>query len=70
MVEAGSKEVSEADMLDALMFGHEAIKELCDFEMEIINELGEEKMDYPRLEISEELQTEVDNLIRNDLDNA
>ncbi len=70
MVEAGSKEVSEADMLDALMFGHEAIKELCDFEMEIINELGEEKMEYPHLEISEELQTEVDNLIRNDLDNA
>lgn len=29
MVEAGSKEVSEEDMLDALMFGHEAVKELC-----------------------------------------
>ena len=28
MVEAGSKEVSEELMLDALMFGHEAIKEL------------------------------------------
>ena len=29
MVEAGAKEVSEDDMLEALMFGHEAVKELC-----------------------------------------
>ena len=32
MVEAGANEVSEDDMLDALMFGHEAIKKLCAFE--------------------------------------
>ena len=70
MVEAGSKEVSESDMLEALMFGHEAIKELCKFESEIIAEIGEEKMEYPKLEISSELQTEVDNLIRKDLDKA
>jgi polyribonucleotide nucleotidyltransferase len=36
MVEAGSKEVSEEDMLEALMFGHEAIKELIIFQNEII----------------------------------
>ena len=70
MVEAGSKQVSEKDMLDALMFGHEAIKELCRFENEIIEEIGKEKIDYPKLEISEELRTEVDNLIRSDLDSA
>ena len=70
MVEAGSHEVSEKDMLDALMFGHQAIQELCQFEMEIIKELGKEKIDYPRLEISEELKTEVDGLIRKDLDAA
>ena len=34
MVEAGAKEVSEEDMLEALMFGHEAIKELCKFQKE------------------------------------
>ena len=45
MVEAGSKQVSESDMLDALMFGHEAIKELCKFEQEIIAEIGKEKID-------------------------
>ena len=70
MVEAGSKEVSESDMLDALMFGHEAIKELCLFEEEIQAEIGKTKMEYPRLEIEEELRNEVDNLIRSNLDEA
>ena len=70
MVEAGSKEVSESDMLDALMFGHEAIKELCLFEEEIQAEIGKAKMEYPRLEIEEELRNDVDTLIRSNLDEA
>ena len=70
MVECGAKEVSESDMLDALMFGHQAIKELCSFENEIIKEIGLEKMDYPKLVIEDELRCEVDNLIRKDLDKA
>ena len=40
MVEAGAAEVSEEDMLDALMFGHEAVKKLVAFENEIIKEVG------------------------------
>ena len=59
MVEAGAAEVSEDDMLEALMFGHEAIKELIAFEEEIISEIGEEKMEYEKLEISDELRKEV-----------
>ena len=59
MVEAGAAEVSEEDMLEALMFGHEAIKELIKFEEEIIAAIGEEKMEYEKLEISEELRREV-----------
>jgi len=59
MVEAGAREVSEEDMLDALMFGHEAIKELIKFEEEIIAEIGEAKMEYEKLEISDELRREV-----------
>ena len=64
MVEAGAREVSEADMLEALMFGHEAIKELISFEEEIIKEIGVEKMEYPKLEISDELKKEVDEFCR------
>ena len=70
MVEAGSKEISEDDMLEALMFGHEAIKELCEWEESIIQEIGKEKMEYPRLLIEDELFNEVSDLIRNDLDKA
>ncbi len=70
MVEAGSKEVSEEDMLEALMFGHEAVKELCEFEESIIAEIGEEKMEYEKLTIEPELQTEVYELVHEDLDAA
>ena len=43
MVEAGADELSEDQMLDAIMFGHEAIKKLCDFQIEIAKEIGKAK---------------------------
>ncbi|MCR4911886.1 MAG: polyribonucleotide nucleotidyltransferase [Bacilli bacterium] len=43
MVEAGADQVSEEDMLEALMFGHEAIKKLCKWQESIIKEIGKEK---------------------------
>lgn len=70
MVEAGAKQVSEDDMLEALMFGHEAIKELIAFEESIIDEIGEEKMDYEVLEISDELKNEVASLCTDELNSA
>ena len=70
MVEAGSKEVSEEDMLEALMFGHDAVKELCEFQETIIAEIGKEKMEYEKLEISDELREEVRELAAEKLDKA
>ncbi len=70
MVEAGAKEVNEEDMLEALMFGHEAIKELVEFEEKIIAEIGQEKMEYEVLEISDELKEEVKNLVSDELNSA
>ena len=70
MVEAGSKEVSEEDMLEALMFGHEAVKELCAFQEKIIEECGQEKMEYEVLEISDELKEEVKSYCSERLDKA
>src|SRR5699024_9696687 len=49
MVESSAKQVTEEDMLKALMFGHEAIKELVAFEEEIIQAIGVPKMEYPHL---------------------
>jgi len=70
MVESSAKQVSEDDMLEALMFGHEAIKELVAFQEKIIEEIGEEKMEYEKLEITDELKEEVSSLCREDLDKA
>ena len=70
MVEAGSKEVSEEDMLDALMFGHEAVKELCEFQEEIISEIGLPKMEYEHLEIEDSLREEIKELASEKLDKA
>ena len=70
MVEAGSKEVSESDMLEALMFGHEAVKELCEFQEEIIEEIGVEKMEYEKLEIEDPLRKEIEESAALKLDQA
>ena len=55
MVEAGSKEVSEEDMLDALMFGFEEIKRLCAFQEEIVEACGKEKTEVELRVIPEDI---------------
>ena len=64
MVESGSKEVSEDDMLEAIMFGHEAIKELIGFANTIIAEVGKEKMAYEKLDIETDLRNEVEDMAK------
>ncbi|QWC00640.1 polyribonucleotide nucleotidyltransferase [Mycoplasmatota bacterium] len=59
MVEAGAKEVDEDIMLDAIMFAHEKIKELCAFQDEIINEIGKERMEVERKLPSQEIIDQV-----------
>jgi len=59
MVEAGAKEVSEKVMLDALMFGHEHIKTLCEFQEEIISQIGKEKVEVELAHIDEEIDKSV-----------
>ena len=60
MVESSAHEASEEIMLKALMKGHKAIKELVKFQEEIVKEIGEEKMEYEHLEITDELRKEID----------
>jgi polyribonucleotide nucleotidyltransferase len=43
MVEAGAQEVSEEDMLAALMFGHRAIQKLCEIQESIVKQVGQPK---------------------------
>lgn len=55
MVEAWSNEVSEEEMLDAIMFGHEEIKKICFEEEKIIKELGKEKLIVEELKFDEKV---------------
>lgn len=59
MVEASSSEVLEQDMIEAIMFGHEAIKELVDFQLRIIKEVGKEKIEVELAKLDEDLVLEV-----------
>ena len=60
MVEAGAKEVSEEEMLTALQIGHDAIKELCAIEEEVIAECAKEKMEVVLYEIDPSIKAYVD----------
>ena len=59
MVEAGAKQVSEEDMLQAIMFGHEEIKRLIAFQEEIQKDCGKEKMHVELFEVDKEVEKEV-----------
>ena len=59
MVEAGAKQVSEDDMLEALIFAHEEIIRLCEFQEEIAKACGKEKMVPDLFKIPEDLEKAV-----------
>lgn len=67
MVESGSNEVSEDQMIKAILKGHEAIKEICKFEEEIIKKIGKEKYSFEKFEAKEEIFNEIDKEFREDI---
>ena len=67
MVEAGAKEVSEKVMLDALMLAHEHIKVLCEFQEQIISEIGQEKIEVELAQIDEEIEKAVNEYAQKDM---
>ncbi|MGN7386768.1 polyribonucleotide nucleotidyltransferase [Sporosarcina sp. SAFN-015] len=70
MVEAGAKEVAEDVILEAIMFGHEQIIQLIEFQEKIIAEVGKEKMEITLFELDEALLAEVKAKCESDLINA
>jgi len=59
MVEAGAKEISEAKMLEAILFAHEEIKKICDFIEGIRLEVGKEKSKYTVFVCDENIEKEI-----------
>lgn len=64
MVEAGAAELSEDEMLDAIMFGHEAVKKLCEFQEKIIVEVGKAKREIELYAIDPGIQKDIDSRIK------
>ncbi|WP_124010640.1 polyribonucleotide nucleotidyltransferase [Salinicoccus roseus] len=60
MVEAGAKEVSEETMLKAIMFGHESIRKMVEFQQEILDELHVEKRVFEQPETDADLKREME----------
>ena len=59
MVESGAAEVSEDEMLEALMFGHQAIVKLCEFQEKIMAEVGVAKREIILYHVSEEIEKDI-----------
>lgn len=59
MVEAGANQVSEDVMIDAMLRGHEVIKEICRFQGNIVREIGKAKADVTLFTSGEDVSTRV-----------
>ncbi len=71
MVEAGSKEISEGEMLEAMLLALEEIGNISDFIQTIIDDIGKEKIEVAQIEeteldrkISADFEEEIKNSIR------
>lgn len=67
MVEAGAKEVPEEVMLEAIMFGHNAIKQIIAFQEQIVAEIGKEKMELNLYEIDADINARVREMAEADM---
>ena len=67
MVEAGAKEVPEEDMLEAIMFGHEMIKQIVAFQEQIVAEIGQPKMDLNLYEVDATINARVREMAEADM---
>ncbi|WP_026566476.1 polyribonucleotide nucleotidyltransferase [Bacillus sp. UNC41MFS5] len=70
MVEAGALEVPEETMLEAIMFGHDEIKRLIEFQEKIVTEIGKPKREITLYEIDKDLEAEVREMCEADMVNA
>lgn len=60
MVEAGAQEISDKEMLGAIMFGHEEIKKICEFQEEIVKAIGKKKVEVDLYHVPEEISKAVE----------
>ncbi|WP_371369074.1 Polyribonucleotide nucleotidyltransferase [Sporomusa rhizae] len=70
MVEAGASELSEETMLEAILFGHAAIKEIVAFQEDIIAKIGKPKKEKPLYEVPAEIGSAIREFVTDKLKTA
>ncbi len=70
MVEGGAEFVPEAEILDALYYGHDEIKKIIALQEELRSKVGKEKVEYVPAERNTAVAPRVDELIGDKLDQA
>ena len=60
MIEGEMKEITEAEMLEAIKEGHKAIAKLCQFQEELREECGVEKREFVPEPVDEDLKAKVE----------
>ena len=70
MVEAGADEVPEAEMLDAIFFAHEEIKNIVNFIDEVVAEVGKPKLEIELATVDENLDSAVRNFAESKMRDA
>ena len=67
MVEAGANEVSEDVILEAIMFGHDQIIKLVEFQEKIVAEIGKPKFEIELFELDADISEDVKNRCESEL---
>lgn len=70
MVEAGADEIPEAEMLDAIFFAHEEIKNIVNFIDEVVAEVGKPKLEIELATVDENLDSAVRNFAESKMRDA
>ncbi|MBZ6526542.1 polyribonucleotide nucleotidyltransferase [Aerococcaceae bacterium DSM 111021] len=70
MVESSAEEVPEDEMLEALLFGHRAIKDINEFQDKIIEQIGKDKFELTIVQNDEEIMEEITTRYREAMINA
>ncbi len=70
MIEAGALELSEDEMVEAIMFGKEHLKTLIEAQEELIKKEAKPKREYIPIDVSEELVNKIEELASEELTEA
>jgi polyribonucleotide nucleotidyltransferase len=70
MVEAGANQVTEEVMLGAILFGHDNIKKICEFQEKLIEVVAKENMEFEKPEVNAEIKEFVDTNGKEELKSA